>query len=387
MKLDSGLRRNDEIATRLAIASMFLIHGLVTGAWVPHIPLAQQRLGADLATFGLALLALAAGAVTAMPVAGSLIHKYGSGRVTLATGILFCLAFPLPALAGTIGWFVAGLAIFGAAMGAMDVAMNAQALAFEKQIGKPVMSLFHGMYSAGAMGGAGLSALVLGRFSAPMHLAGTVVTGLATICVAALFLLPADTDRGLAEQRFFAWPSRATIGLGSLCFLAYMSEGAVLDWSAIELRQKFSLSAHVAGIGYGAFAGGMALARFTGDALRSRFGPVALVRSSAALAAAGMIVALAGQDAVMCIAAYGLAGLGLGNIVPVLLSGGGRLEPEAPGRAIAAVVAMGFAGSVIGPPFIGLAAQGAGLSAALGFIVIAMVVIAAAANTAKAARV
>jgi MFS family permease len=381
------MMKRKQLATRLAIASMFLIHGVVTGAWVPHIPLAQQRLGADLATFGLALLALAAGAVTAMPVAGSLIHKYGSARVTLATGILFCLVFPVPALAGTIGWFVAGLAIFGAAMGAMDVAMNAQALSYEEQIGKPVMSLFHGMYSAGAMGGAGLSALVLGQFSAQTHLAGTVVIGLATTCVAAFFLLPADTDRGLAEKRFFAWPSRATIGLGSLCFLAYMSEGAVLDWSAIELRQKFSLSAHVAGIGYGAFAGGMALARFTGDALRTRFGPVALVRSSAALAAAGMIIALAGQDAVMCIAAYGLAGLGLGNIVPVLLSGGGRLEPEAPGRAIAAVVAMGFAGSVIGPPFIGLAAQGAGLSAALGFIVIAMGIIAAVANTAKAARV
>ncbi len=273
------MMKRKQLATRLAIASMFLIHGVITGAWVPHIPLAQQRLGADLATFGLALLALAAGAVTAMPVAGSLIHKYGSARVTLATGILFCLAFPMPALAGTIGWFVAGLAIFGAAMGAMDVAMNAQALAYEKQIGKPVMSLFHGMYSAGAMGGAGLSALVLGQFSAQTHLAGTVVIGFATICVAAFFLLPADTDRGLAEKRFFAWPSRATIGLGSLCFLAYMSEGAVLDWSAIELRQKFSLSAHVAGIGYGAFAGGMALARFTGDALRSRFGPVALVRS------------------------------------------------------------------------------------------------------------
>ncbi|HKG73566.1 MAG TPA: MFS transporter [Aestuariivirgaceae bacterium] len=381
------MMKRKQLATRLAIASMFLIHGVITGAWVPHIPLAQQRLGADLAAFGLALLALAAGAVTAMPIAGSLIHKHGSARVTLATGILFCLSFAMPALAGTIGWFVAGLAIFGAAMGAMDVAMNAQALAYEKQIGKPVMSLFHGMYSAGAMGGAGLSALVLGQFSAHTHLAGAVVIGLATICVAAFFLLPADTDRGLAEKRFFAWPSRATIGLGSLCFLAYMSEGAVLDWSAIELRQKFSLSAHVAGIGYGAFAGGMALARFTGDALRSRFGPVALVRSSAALAAAGMIIALAGQDAVMCIAAYGLAGLGLGNIVPVLLSGGGRLEPEAPGRAIAAVVAMGFAGSVIGPPFIGLAAQGAGLSAALGFIVIAMGIIVAVANTAKAARV
>jgi MFS family permease len=371
-------------ATRLAIASVFLILGLVTGAWVPHIPLAQLRLGADLATFGLALLALAAGAVTAMPIAGSLIHKNGSARVTLVTGILFCLAFPMPALAGTIGWFVAGLAIFGAMTGAMDVAVNAQALAYEKQTGKPVMSLFHGMYSAGAMGGAGLSALVLGRFSAQTHLAGTVVIGLVMICVAAFFLLPADADRGLTEKRFFAWPSRATIGLGSLCFLAYMSEGAVLDWSAIELRQKFSLSAHVAGIGYGAFAGGMALARFTGDALRSRFGPVALVRGSAVLAAAGMIIALAGHNPVMCIVAYGLAGLGLGNIVPVLFSGGGRLEPEAPGRAIAAVVAMGFAGSVIGPPFIGVAAEGAGLSAALGITVVAMVIIAAAANTTRA---
>jgi hypothetical protein len=50
-------------------------------------------------------------------------------------------------------------------------------------------------------------------------------------------------------------------------------------------------------------------------------------------------------------------------------------------------VAMGFAGSVIGPPFIGLAAQGAGLSAALGFIAVAMIIIAAAARAAEAARV
>jgi MFS family permease len=97
-----------------------------------------------------------------------------------------------------------------------------------------------------------------------------------------------------------------------------------------------------------------------------------------------MIIALAGHNPVMCIVAYGLAGLGLGNIVPVLFSGGGRLEPEAPGRAIAAVVAMGFAGSVIGPPFIGVAAEGAGLSAALGIVVVAMVIIAAAATTARA---
>jgi MFS family permease len=379
--------KQKQLATRLAIASNFLIHGFIVGAWVPHIPLAQQRLGADLATFGLALLALAAGAVTAMPLAGALIHRYGSASVMVVTGVLFCLAFPMPALAGTLGLFVAGLAIFGATIGAMDVAINAQALAYEKQIGKPVMSLFHGMYSAGAMGGAGLSALVLSRFTAEAHVAGTVFVGLVTVGLAGLFLLPARADRGLTEKRFFAWPSRATIGLGSLCFLAYMSEGAVLDWSAIHLREKFALSAHVAGLGYGTFAGGMALARFTGDALRSRFGPVALVRASAVLAAAGMVMALSFNDPVTSVLAYGLAGLGLGNIVPVLFSGGGRLEPEAPGRGIAAVVAMGFAGSVVGPPFIGVAAQSTGLSAALWIIVAASIIIAAAADKARAARV
>jgi hypothetical protein len=48
---------------------------------------------------------------------------------------------------------------------------------------------------------------------------------------------------------------------------------------------------------------------------------------------------------------------------------------------------MGFAGSVVGPPFIGLAAQSTGLSAALWIIVVASVIIAGAADTARAARV
>jgi MFS family permease len=380
-----GEMKQKGLATRIAIAAIFLIHGFVTGAWVPHIPLAQQRLEMDLASFGLALLALAAGAVAAMPLTGSLIHSHGSARITLIAGVFFSLAFPLPALAPGVVWFVAGLALFGATIGSMDVAMNAQALAYEKRIKKPVMSLFHGMFSVGAMCGAGLSALVLERFSVPMHLAGTAGLSLATVGIAALFLLPSGADRGLAEKRFFAWPSRATIGLGSLCFLALMSEGAVLDWSAIQLKEKFTLSAHVAALGYGCFAGGMALARFLGDALRSRFGSVALVRSSAALAAAGIIVALAGRDPVFSILAYGLAGLGIGNIVPVLFGGGGRLEPEAPGRGIAAVVSMGYVGFVVGPPFIGMIAQSAGLTVALGIVAVAAMVIAAAARMAKAA--
>lgn len=372
--------------TRLSIAAIFFVHGLIQGAWVPHIPLAQQRLGLDLATFGWALLMLAAGAVGSMPVAGFLINRFGSAPVTRATGALFCLAFLLPVSAASPVTFILALAAFGITLGSMDVAMNAQALAFETDTRKPVMSFFHGTYSLGAMTGAGLAAILLSKSPPHVHGIFASVSALFLFAVAVQFLLPASIDKGHGGTSF-AWPTRATIGLGSLCFLVLMTEGAVLDWSAIHLRSVFSLEAHVAGLGYAMFACGMAVARFTGDVIRARFGSVPLVRWSALMSAAGLALALVLQPPALSILAYTLAGLGIGNIVPVLFGGGGRLEPSAPGRGIAAVVAMGYAGFVAGPPLIGMIAQGVGLPIALGLTVCASLIVAASANIARAADI
>lgn len=371
-------------ATRLSIAAIFFVHGIVQGSWVPHIPLAQARLGLDLATFGWALLTLACGAVGAMPATGALINRYGSAPVTAATSVFFCLAFALPVLAPNVPMFILGLAVFGIGIGSMDVAMNAHGLAFETQTRFPVMSFFHGTYSVGAMTGAGASAVLLTNLSEAAHVAVAIAAGLAFLAVALQFLLPAAADRG-GGGTHFAWPTRATIGLGSLCFLVLMSEGAVLDWSAIHLKRAFGLDAHVAALGYAMFAGGMATARFTGDYLRARFGSVPLVRWSAVLSALGLAGALFLPSPGLAILAYAFGGLGIGNIVPVLFGGGGRLEPDAPGRGIAAVVAMGYAGFVAGPPFIGMIAELAGLSIALGITVLASATIAATARIARAA--
>jgi predicted MFS family arabinose efflux permease len=269
----------------------------------------------------------------------------------------------------------------------MDVSMNAHGLAVEKRMRRPFMSLLHGMFSVGAMCGAALSAVVLEAFSPAAHVVGAVAIAAAAILVSGWYLLPADADRGLSGNRFFALPSRATIGLGSLCFLALMAEGAVLDWSAIQLSEVYSLSAARAGLGYAFFSGGMALSRFAGDLLRSRFGSVALVRWSAALMAAAMLAALVSRDSSFSLVAYGLAGVGIGNIVPVLFGGGGRLEPSAPGRGIAAVVAMGYTGFVVGPPFIGMLGELVGISAALGSVVAAALIVAATARLARAADI
>jgi hypothetical protein len=98
-----------------------------------------------------------------------------------------------------------------------------------------------------------------------------------------------------------------------------------------------------------------------------------------------MIAALISPHAILSIIAYGVAGAGIGNIAPVLFGGGGRVEPSAPGRGIAAVVAMGYTGSVAGPPFIGFLGEAIGLTAALGIVVAGAALIAFAARLAAAA--
>ncbi|MGL4525460.1 MAG: MFS transporter, partial [Aestuariivirga sp.] len=96
----------DAVRARWAVGAMFLLHGILIGSWVPHIPLAKERLDAGPAVFGLALLAFAGGAVVAMPTAGMLINRFGSARMSGITGILFCLTFFGPILAPTMSTFV-----------------------------------------------------------------------------------------------------------------------------------------------------------------------------------------------------------------------------------------------------------------------------------------
>jgi hypothetical protein len=83
--------------------------------------------------------------------------------------------------------------------------------------------------------------------------------------------------------------------------------------------------------------------------------------------------------------AFTFAGIGIGNVAPVLFAGGGRLEPDAPGRGIAAVTTLGYAGFLAGPPLIGFAAEVTSLGHAFWLIVLSALVIAAFGNRARAA--
>ncbi len=360
---------------RWAIFTVFLLHGILIGSWVPHVPLAKDRLDVGPAVLGLALLAIAGGAVLAMPITGALINRFGSARMTLMTGLLFGIAFYGPTLAPSLASFIVFGLLMGAGIGSMDVSMNSHGIAVEKALRKPILSGLHGAFSIGAMIGAFGSAYLVDKFGPFNRVAFTSTAFIVTLFVASQFLLSSDIDKGLSGSHF-ATPTKATIGLGLLCFLALMVEGSIMDWAAIMMRDKFVIDLAVAALAFGFYQGGMAVTRLAGDWCRQKFGAVSLVAISALFAAAGTAIALISPTPWLTFAAFTFAGLGVGNLAPVLFAGGGRLEPTAPGRGIAAVTTLGYAGFLAGPPLIGFAAQISTLPMALGLTVLASLIIA-----------
>jgi MFS family permease len=366
----------DKIASASrAIFTAFLIHGILLGAWVTQIPLAKARLDTGLGAFGVALLSFAAGAVMAMPIAGVMINRFGSALVTLICGLGFSLFLFLPSFAPNIILFVLGGVLLGAMVGSMDVAMNAHGLAVEKALKRPVMSGYHGAFSVGAAVGTIAGAWLLDRVGAPLQL--SLISGFSILALvfSSRYFLDASADKGLSGSHF-AWPTRATLGLGALCFLALMIEGSVADWGALMLQERYAAAATTAALAFGFYQTGMAVSRFAGDYLRATYGAVNMVVASAVLTAIGTAAALYLPGIWTSLIAFAIGGIGVGNLAPVLFAGGGRLEPDAPGRGIAAVTTFGYAGFLAGPPLIGIVAEVVTLQHALMITVVAALVIA-----------
>jgi MFS family permease len=377
------MQRNPN-AARHAIMATFLLHGILLGGWVTHIPLAKARLDTGLGWFGIALLSFAVGAVIAMPIAGAVINRAGSALVTLVCGLGFAAFLFLPATAPTLPLFMLAGALLGANVGSMDVAMNAHGLAVEKALKKPVLSGFHGGFSVGAAIGTIGGAWLLGKVGTMQQLLIISVPCAIGLLFAYRYFLPASVDKGLSGSHF-ALPTRATIGLGALCFLALMIEGSVADWAAIFFKERFVESAYFATMAFGFYQVGMAASRFAGDWLRQRFGAVPMVFYSALLTAAGTAAAITLPYLWPSLMAFLLAGIGIGNTAPVLFAGGGRLEPDAPGRGISAVTTMGYSGFLAGPPLIGIASEFTNLQIGLGLTVFAALIIAAFSRMVKSA--
>jgi MFS family permease len=354
---------------RCAVATIFAINGMLGATWATRIPAVQGSLRLSPSALGIALLAAAVGALVAMNIAGYLAARFGSSRITIVAGLLFCGSLPLLALAPSLPLLMAALLVFGATTGSMDVAMNTQGVTVEKRYGRPILTSFHAFFSIGGLLGAFIGGVVAGRDIGvlPHFVMMAAVCAMALLGVSGL-LLPADVDAG-GSKTAFAWPTGMLLTLGIVAFCSVLGEGAIADWSAIYLLHTIGAGAALAAGGYAAFSLLMAVGRFLGGSLTARFGPVTMVRFGALLAATGLSLSLAVEWTPTALLGFGLVGAGFSVIFPITLSAAGGVRGIPSGTAIAAVATCGYVGYLIGPPTIGFLAQASSLRAALIVIV------------------
>ncbi|WP_230411500.1 MFS transporter [Collimonas humicola] len=368
-------------ATRLA----FLCAGLAMSAWAPLVPYVKARLGVGEAELGLLLLCLGVGSLLSMPVTGMLAARLGCRRVILSAGALACLILPGLALAASPLQLGIGLFFFGAAIGTLDVAMNVQALMVEKASGGALMSGFHGLFSVGGFVGAGGMALLLWLGLNPLAASAVAALAVAAALAAAaphLLREPEAAGRGA----LFVLPHGAVIFIGALCFIVFLVEGAVLDWSALFLTATRGLAASQGGLGYAAFAIAMTCGRLTGDRIVRRFGGKRVLLLGGLCAAGGFFVAVAAPNAAVALAGFVLIGLGASNIVPILFSAAGNQGAMPASLAIAAITTIGYAGILAGPALIGFVAHASSLNSAFAGLGCALLLVAASARLGAAGR-
>ncbi|WAE60121.1 MFS transporter [Stutzerimonas sp. R40042] len=361
VQIDAPIVRN---ATRCG----FFMAGFGLSVWAPLVPYVRERIEMTDAVFGLLLLCIGIGSLTWMPISGVLVARWGIRPVQLCSVALLALALAGMALTESIGWLGLALFCFGGSLGVIDVIMNIQAVLVETAVGRRLMSNFHGMYSLGAISGAlvltGLLSLGLAPEVGSFMMIGVIVA--ANLGIARGYLPNRAPGGGLA----FVRPTGLVMLVGLMCFVVYLAEGAVLDWSALYLTGEKGLEVARGGLGYAAFALMVTIARFAGAPLVNSLGTARVIAFGGMLAAFGIGLSLTAEHWALALVGYGLCGLGCANVSPVLISSLSRQDGMPVQLAVTVATTIGFAGVLAGPAMMGMVAHFSSLGMAFALLAV-----------------
>lgn len=361
-------------AARTGIAA-FTAMGIVWGTFAAVLPDLKTMLGVDETRLGLLMFMTPIAAVIAMllaPRAGTAL-----GGIALPVSVaLMALAFMLPGHASALWLFPLAMLCCGAATGLTDVLMNARVAALENERGLHLMNLTHAAYSFGYAGGAIATGAMRNAGWPPAWVMG--VAGLMALSFAALTIERHGQISGLVAPK---GERAAGLGLvpvigGAMVLIAFMTENAAENWSALHIEQTLGGSPAEGSAAPAALALTMGFARLVGQGIVARVNPFWLMRGGAVLAAIGALIAAAATSAGMAYAGFIVMGVGASVIAPTAFSLVGQFaQPQARARAVARATLLGYFGYFFGPPLLGFLAGTFGLRAAFVFAAGALMVI------------
>ncbi len=340
----------------IAVAAMFILNGALFGIWASRVPAVMEQFGLSHGQLGALLLAMAAGAVCSFPFAGKFVDHLGAARITRVVALVYPVTLIVLPLAPNVTVLAALLFVFGAAHGAMDVAMNGWGAEVERRLEHRIMSSLHAMFSFGAGVGA-LSGYIAVQLEA--GLLTHFLMSSALISAITLFLAAIDWTSDTTTQKsgtVFAFPSGPLLLVGLVAFCSSLGEGAMADWSAVYLRDIVLADEGTAALGYAAFSVSMVVMRLLGDRVTTLVGPVRSARLGGLIAAAGILLAILFPSVSTALTGFAMLGIGYAVIMPLAFSRAANDPNVPPGQAISSVATLGYGGMLLGPPIIGFIA-------------------------------
>lgn len=350
-----------------SVGLVFFSLGILFLGLMARLPEIKVTLGLSKLQIGMVLFAGSIGALIGTVSSGWYMKNLSVGRACLIGVGLVVVGVNLPPLATGLVALLILFGISGLTDSLLNIAMNSAAATVERERGVNILSTCHGMFSLGAAAGAAISGL-MAKWEVPLSThfigLGIVIAGLNLMSRRTLFTL---SQRG-AEESSFRLPGKAIAWLAVIVFCSGIGEGTMIDWSPVYFRENLGAGPFWTSFSAGAVTSMMALVRFGGDELRTRFGERTVLLSGAGLTFVGVWMGVIIATIPGALAGNFIAGLGLATMFPIAFSAAARVPGVSAQAAISGLAATSLLGFLIGPVIIGLIAENFGLRVGFGFV-------------------
>lgn len=393
-------------AWRNAVFVIFTLSGFGFATWVARIPAVRDDLGLgeDTSAVGALLLAMAAGAVLGLMISAPTLARFGPHRGMVGSIAILTVGILLIGLGSTVlhsaPTVTAGLVLLGLGHGMLDVMMNVEGAAVERESAKTLMPLMHACFSLGTVlgAGAGTAAAAL-DIAVGWHMLCASVTLVVAALVAIRFIPreaalrnsaqgdPAQGDAAQGDpaaqtlripfaQRMrtaaAVWADGRLILIGVVMLGMAFGEGAANDWIALATVDGHVQANSTGAVVFGCFVAAMTIGRVAGGPLVNRIGRTAAIRITAGMGSVGLPLFIFGDPLWVVVAGAVLWGFGVSLGFPLGMSAAADGAGN-PAARVSAVAIIGYCAFLVGPPVIGFLGREFGLLPAL-HLVLALLV-------------
>ncbi|HWI31490.1 MAG TPA: MFS transporter [Microbacterium sp.] len=385
--MDAVLTRSELSRWRLAVFAIFLASGLSIATWASRVPAIKATLGVDNIQIGFLLLGAGIASILGLSLAPVVLARFGARRGMLVAILVFATGVVVIGVGTDValsyGVVAGGLLLFGLGNGAVDVMMNVEGAAIEKQTGKTILPLFHAFFSFGTVIGAGLGALaaawgvnLLAHTSVLAVVIAAIAFGTYANVPAREITMDVDADRPHWRERLHAslsaWREPRTYALGVIMLGMAFAEGGANDWLALGMVEGHGSDQALGALGLTVFSVSMTVVRVLGGPLVDRFGRVATLRVLAATAAAGLLVFILAPNVPLVFVGAALWGAGVALGFPLGMSAAAD-DPAKAAARVSAAATIGYISFLCGPPILGFVSEQIGLLNTL-YILVALIV-------------